>query len=51
MSLPIRKKTRRIGSSKNDLRGKIMKEFVALTPKSYSYIIGDGYVDKKAKGT
>ena len=28
-----------------------MIEFVALRPKTYSYIMDDGWSDKKAKGT
>ena len=35
---------------KDELRGKIMTEFVALKPKTYSYLIGDGGSDKKGKG-
>ena len=31
--------------------GKIMTEFVALKPKTYSYLMNDGNSDKKAKGT
>ena len=26
-------------------------EFAALTPKTYSYLMDDGNIDKKAKGT
>ena len=36
---------------KDELGGKIMKEFVSLRPKCYSYLMDDGKVDKKAKGT
>ena len=36
---------------KNELGGRIMTEFVALTPKTYSYFMNDGNNDKKAKGT
>ena len=28
-----------------------MTEFVALKPKTYSYLMNDGNSDKKAKGT
>ena len=36
---------------KDELRGKIMAEFVALRPKTYSYWMDDGNSDKKAKRT
>ena len=36
---------------KDELGGKIMKEFIGLRPKCYSYLTDDGNVDKKAKGT
>ena len=39
------------GLMKDELGGKIMTEFVALIPKTYSYLIDDGRSDKKAKGT
>ena len=32
---------------KDELRGKIMIEFVALRPKTYSYLMNDGNNDKK----
>ena len=35
---------------KDELGGKIMKEFIELRPKRYSYLTDDGNVDKKAKG-
>ena len=40
-----------IGLMKNELGGKIMKKFVGLRAKTYSYLIDDGIEDKKAKGT
>ena len=36
---------------KNEFGGKIMTEFVALRPKTYSYLTGDCREDKKAKRT
>ena len=36
---------------KDELGGKIMKEFVGLRAKIYSYLIDDGSDNKKAKGT
>ena len=36
---------------KDELAEKIMTEFVALRPKTYSYLMDDGRSDKKAKGT
>ena len=36
---------------KNELGGKIMREFAALKPRAYSYLMDDGNSDKKAKGT
>ena len=41
-----------IGKFKDELGGeKIMTEFVALKPKTYSYLMNDGGGDKKAKRT
>ena len=40
-----------IGLMKDELGGKIMKEFVGLRPKCYSYLMDGGKVDKKTKGT
>ena len=50
-SLPKGKNKKVIGLMKDELRGKIMKEFVGLRAKAYSYLIDDGGEDKKAKGT
>ena len=36
---------------KDGLRGKIIREFVALRPKTYSYLTDDDKNVKKAKGT
>ena len=36
---------------KEELGGKILTEFAALRPKTYSYLMDDGGSDKKAKGT
>ena len=39
------------GMRKDEIGGRIMKEFIGLRPKCYSYLTDDGSVDKKAKGT
>ena len=40
------------GKFKNELGGeKVMTEFAALRPKTYSYLMDDDGSDKKAKGT
>ena len=49
--LPINKNKKVIGLMKDELGGKIMDEFFGLIPKCYLYLIDDGKVDKKAKGT
>ena len=36
---------------KDELDGKIMTKFLGLKAKTYSYLIGEGSKDKKAKGT
>ena len=41
----------RIKEMRDELGGKIMTEFAALRPKTYSYLMDDGSSDKKAKGT
>ena len=40
-----------IGLFKNELGGKIMKEFCALRTKTYAYLMDDDTEKKKAKGT
>ena len=49
--LPTGKNKKVIGLMKDELGGKIMREFVALRPKTYSYLTDDCKEDKKAKGT
>ena len=40
-----------IGLMKDELGGRVITEFVALRPKTYSYLTDDCNEDKKAKGT
>ena len=47
--LPIGINKNVIGEFKGELGGKIMKEFVALTAKAYTYFMEDGGEHKKAK--
>ena len=49
--LPTGKNKKIIGLMKDELGGKIITEFVALRPKTYSFLTDDGKEDKKAKGT
>ena len=49
--LPKGMNEKMIGLMKNELREKIITEFVALRPKSYSYLTDDDTVHKKTKGT
>ena len=49
--LPTGKNKKVIGLMKDEVGGKIMTEFVALRPKTYSYLTDDCKEDKKAKGT
>ena len=48
--LPIGKK-QNTGLLKDELGRKIMKEFVGLRAKKYSYLTGDNDESKKAEGT
>ena len=48
--LPTGKNKKVIGSMKDELGGKTMTEFVALRPKTYSYLTDHCKEDKKAKG-
>ena len=48
--LPTEKNKKVIGLMKDELGGKIMTEFVALRPKTYSYLTDDCEEDKKSKG-
>ena len=49
--LPKGKNKKVIGLMKDELGGRIMTEFVALSPKTYSYLMDDDNEAKKAKGT
>ena len=49
--LPIRKSKKELNKFKDELDRKIMTEFVALRPKTYSYLNDDGGVRKKTKRT
>ena len=48
---PIGRNKKVIGLMKDELGGKIMAEFAALRPKTYSYLMEDVNSNKKAKGT
>ena len=49
---PKGKNKKMIGLFKDELGGeKVLTEFVALRPKTYSYLMDDGCSDEKAKGT
>ena len=49
--LPIGKNKKVIGLMKHELGGEIIMEFIALRPKTYSYLADNDKIDKKAKGT
>ena len=49
--MPTRKNKKVIGLMKVKLGGKIIKEFVAFRPKTYSYLMDEGNTNKKVKGT
>ena len=49
--LPIGKNKKVIGVMKDELGGEIITEFIALRPKTYSYLSDNDKIDKKAKGT
>ena len=49
--LPTGKNKKVIGLMKDELRERIIKEFVALRQKTYSYLTDDCKEDKKTKGT
>ena len=49
--LPIGKNKKVIGLFKDELGGKIMKEFVGLRAKTYAYLMDYDNEKKKSKGT
>ena len=49
--LPIGKNKKIIGLMKDELGGEIITAFIALRPKTYSYLTDNDKIDKKAKGT
>ena len=49
--LPTGKNKKVIGLMKDELGGRVITEFVALRPKTYSYLTDDCKEDKKAEGT
>ena len=48
--LPTGKNKKVIGLMKDELGGRVITEFAALRPKTYSYLTDDCKEDKKAKG-
>ena len=49
--LPVGKNKKVIGKFKDELSGKIMKEFVALRAKTYAYLMDGESEHKRVKGT
>ena len=49
--LPTGKNKKVIGLTKDELGGRVITEFVALRPKTHSYLSDDCKENKKAKGT
>ena len=49
--LPKGKSKKVIGLTKDELGGRVITEFIALSPKTYSYLTDDCKEDKKGKGT
>ena len=49
--LPIGMNKKELDFFKDELGGKMMKEFRALRPKAYAYLMDDSSEKKKAKGT
>ena len=47
--LPIGKNKKVIGLMKDELEGEIITEFIALRPKTYSFLTDNDKIDKKAK--
>ena len=47
----VKKKKKVIGLFKDELEGKIIKEFCALRAKAYAYLMGNDSEVKKAKRT
>ena len=47
--LPVGKKKNEIGLFKGELGGRIIKDFVALRAKTYTYLMDDKSEHKKAK--